>query len=397
MKIKIIGIILVIWSVGVSQAQKLDYFIQSALENHLVIQQKTAELDALKFVKDQSSPWSDLSIDGGYNLAKNGMENWSISLMQSVSLSGVTRAEKQVAAEGENVSFWALKDVQKQVVVEVSELYYELAVVREEISLQEQNYQTYSELEKLAQNQVSSGKGKMVDVVRAQINKKESEAVRKVLLEKEQDLKERFNILLVRPSKADIEVDQIDLDNTFQGVDFANHPLMKGAEAKIKYVEAQTELAKKVGSPVLSFGVEYMNMNPMMDATKHEVMPMVGVSLPLFRKKYKARVKQSLSDRLAVEKEKDWLANQLEREHRKLQSDIKQKNIQVQFAKEKVEQLEEAKELLIGYYISNGESFDELMRIQQEVLSVKMDQLELKQQLLSLSLAWNYLFKEIEG
>ena len=397
MKIKIIGIILVIWSVGVSQAQKLDYFIQSALENHLVIQQKTAELDALKFVKDQSSPWSDLSIDGGYNLAKNGMENWSISLMQSVSLSGVTRAEKQVAAEGENVSFWALKDVQKQVVVEVSELYYELAVVREEISLQEQNYQTYSELEKLAQNQVSSGKGKMVDVVRAQINKKESEAVRKVLLEKEQDLKERFNILLVRPSKAGIEVDQIDLDNTFQGVDFANHPLMKGAEAKIKYVEAQTELAKKVGSPVLSFGVEYMNMNPMMDAAKHEVMPMVGVSLPLFRKKYKARVKQSLSDRLAVEKEKDWLANQLEREHRKLQSDIKQKNIQVQFAKEKVEQLEEAKELLIGYYISNGESFDELMRIQQEVLSVKMDQLELKQQLLSLSLAWNYLFKEIEG
>ena len=397
MKIKIIGIILVIWSVGVSQAQKLDYFIQSALENHLVIQQKTAELDALKFVKDQSSPWSDLSIDGGYNLAKNGMENWSISLMQSVSLSGVTRAEKQVAAEGENVSFWALKDVQKQVVVEVSELYYELAVVQEEISLQEQNYQTYSELEKLAQNQVSSGKGKMVDVVRAQINKKESEAVRKVLLEKEQDLKERFNILLVRPSKAGIEVDQIDLDNTFQGVDFANHPLMKGAEAKIKYVEAQTELAKKVGSPVLSFGVEYMNMNPMMDAAKHEVMPMVGVSLPLFRKKYKARVKQSLSDRLAVEKEKDWLANQLEREHRKLQSDIKQKNIQVQFAKEKVEQLEEAKELLIGYYISNGESFDELMRIQQEVLSVKMDQLELKQQLLSLSLAWNYLFKEIEG
>ena len=397
MKIKIIGIILVIWSVGVSQAQKLDYFIQSALENHLVIQQKTAELDALKFVKDQSSPWSDLSIDGGYNLANNGMENWSISLMQSVSLSGVTRAEKQVAAEGENVSFWALKDVQKQVVVEVSELYYELAVVREEISLQEQNYQTYSELEKLAQNQVSSGKGKMVDVVRAQINKKESEAVRKVLLEKEQDLKERFNILLVRPSKAGIEVDQIDLDNTFQGVDFANHPLMKGAEAKIKYVEAQTELAKKVGSPVLSFGVEYMNMNPMMDAAKHEVMPMVGVSLPLFRKKYKARVKQSLSDRLAVEKEKDWLANQLEREHRKLQSDIKQKNIQVQFAKEKVEQLEEAKELLIGYYISNGESFDELMRIQQEVLSVKMDQLELKQQLLSLSLAWNYLFKEIEG
>src|SRR5699024_6173809 len=219
---------------------------------------------------------------------KNGMENWSISLMQSVSLSGVTRAEKQVAAEGENVSFWALKDVQKQVVVEVSELYYELAVVREEISLQEQNYQTYSELEKLAQNQVSSGKGKMVDVVRAQINKKESEAVRKVLLEKEQDLKERFNILLVRPSKADIEVDQIDLDNTFQGIDFANHPLMKGAEAKIKYVEAQTELAKKVGSPVLSFGVEYMNMNPMMDAAKHEVMPMVGVSLPLFRKKYKA-------------------------------------------------------------------------------------------------------------
>ena len=397
MKIKIIGIILVIWSVGVSQAQKLDYFIQSALENHLVIQQKTAELDALKFVKDQSSPWSDLSIDGGYNLANNGMENWSISLMQSVSLSGVTRAEKQVAAEGENVSFWALKDVQKQVVVEVSELYYELAVVQEEISLQEQNYQTYSELEKLAQNQVSSGKGKMVDVVRAQINKKESEAVRKVLLEKEQDLKERFNILLVRPSKAGIEVDQIDLDNTFQGVDFANHPLMKGAEAKIKYVEAQTELAKKVGSPVLSFGVEYMNMNPMMDAAKHEVMPMVGVSLPLFRKKYKARVKQSLSDRLAVEKEKDWLANQLEREHRKLQSDIKQKNIQVQFAKEKVEQLEEAKELLIGYYISNGESFDELMRIQQEVLSVKMDQLELKQQLLSLSLAWNYLFKEIEG
>src|SRR5699024_2778712 len=172
---------------------------------------------------------------------------------------------------------------------------------------------------------------------------------------------------------------------------------MKGAEAKIKYVEAQTELAKKVGSPVLSFGVEYMNMNPMMDAAKHEVMPMVGVSLPLFRKKYKARVKQSLSDRLAVEKEKDWLANQLEREHRKLQSDIKQKNIQVQFAKEKVEQLEEAKELLIGYYISNGESFDELMRIQQEVLSVKMDQLELKQQLLSLSLAWNYLLKKIEG
>jgi outer membrane protein TolC len=143
--------------------------------------------------------------------------------------------------------------------------------------------------------------------------------------------KARFNTLLNRPPETEIELpgelQQIaflpDMEAVFQQITDLNPMLRMIREESLAY-EAKAVMDKKMGYPMFGIGLQYMLLgkNPALEMSemgevnsmngKDMLMPMVSVSIPLYRNKYKAARKETQLLRQATEARYTDVANQLQ-------------------------------------------------------------------------------------
>ena len=111
---------------------------------------------------------------------------------------------------------------------------------------------------------------------------------------KEKSLKATFNKLLNRDVTEEVSINTSLATETLRG-SFrrdsiaTNNPQLNALDLKIKASEASEMAAQKDGLPKLGVGLDYA----IMEDGKNIVMPMVSVSIPIFRKKYKAAQKEA--------------------------------------------------------------------------------------------------------
>ena len=135
----------------------------------------------------------------------------------------------------------------------------------------------------------------------------------------------KFNQLLNQESEEDIiipahlEVKGEDLmrpgllDSIWQ-----SNPQIARIEAEEEALMANQKLSKLAGMPNLGAGLNYMPFQPRMESNQSiggqdMFMPMVSLSLPIYRKKYKAKENESFLLQEAKSFEKSELQNQLTR------------------------------------------------------------------------------------
>ena len=80
-----------------AKAQELDHFIQLALENHPQLNAANKRYEATALKVDQYSVWQDPSVNLGYNLTPNSMQDASASLMQNFAWFGTVKHQKEAA------------------------------------------------------------------------------------------------------------------------------------------------------------------------------------------------------------------------------------------------------------------------------------------------------------
>ena len=115
----------------------------------------------------------------------------------------------------------------------------------------------------------------------------------------------------------------------------SNHPLLNALELKIKAGEASEQAAQKQGLPNLGIGLDYIMVGDRTDLApgasappdngKDAIMPMVTVSLPIFRSKYKAAVKEAQLMQESYSFQKAEIVNSLKSEYEMAIYDIRQK------------------------------------------------------------------------
>ena len=83
-----------------------------------------------------------------------------------------------------------------------------------------------------------------------------------------------------------------------------------------------SKMDRRMSYPMIGIGLQYSVVNKVADPMgmpdmngKDMVMPMVKVSLPLFRRKYNARQRESHNYRMASELKRDNVQNQLQAEY----------------------------------------------------------------------------------
>ena len=145
----------------------------------------------------------------------------------------------------------------------------------------------------------TSGSG-LADLYRIQMEANEMETNIAGILNQQTTLIARFNSLLNRPPQSRVltpdtlksEVTGIPLAAVQDSL-LANNPMLWMLDYESKAIDVRKQMVTKMGYPMVGLGLNYslIKKNPMSTSSmngKDMVMPMVTVTLPIYRKKFRA-------------------------------------------------------------------------------------------------------------
>lgn len=374
-------IILLVVALG-SHSQTLDDYFKIAAENNPGLKAKYKNFEAAMEKIPQVSTLPDPTFSFGYFISpvetRVGPQRARFSLSQMFPWFGTLKARGDAAALLAEAAYQAFLDERNRLLFQVSTAYYPLYELQRWIELEKENIEILNSYKNIATRKFENGNSPMVDVLRVDIMLKDAQTRIQILEDKRQPLLSTFNNLLNRDETANVAISDtlsVDYPTGFFNKDslLHNNPLLTELDLRIRASEVNEVIAKKQGLPNLGVGLDYVVIGEpsgmvSADNGKDVVMPMLSVSIPIFRKKYKAaeREAQLMQDNFSYQKEN--MLNMLSSEFDRARFSMQQQNQLANLYDEQIVTTGQSLNLLFTAYGNSGREFEEVLRMQQQLL-----------------------------
>ncbi len=160
----------------------------------------------------------------------------------------------------------------------------------------------------------------------------------------------------------------------------AHNPMLGMYDAELAALESQKLMAKLEGKPMVGAGVNYMPFKPriedgMMMGGDNMLMPMVTLTLPIYRKKINSKIKETELLEESVRLNKESTLNQLEISWAKTIRDFEDANRNIELYTAQLDLAKQNLRLLLTAYATSGQDFEEVLRAQQLVLDYEFSKI----------------------
>ncbi|MFI0429188.1 TolC family protein [Mariniflexile sp. HMF6888] len=384
LKLRCLTFIVVLCSIS-SIGQTLQDYLSTASQNNPEIQSAYNEFEAALQKAPQVSSLPDPSLTmsafGRMIETRVGAQEARFSLMQMFPWFGTLEAKEHAANLMAEATFQKYLDSKNDVFLKIKKTYAELYEINTIIQLEEENLQILDNYRELALSKFKSGKGAMVDVVRIDIKRNDSETKIQLLKDQNLPLQIEFNSLLNRdldemvtiPNSLPLVENDVPLERDSL---FVFNPKLMGLDKKIESFEAQKKVVKKEGYPMVGIGLDYSIISkrdvPDLEMNGQDaIMPMLSVTLPIFRKKYHAKQKEIDFMLQAIHYEKQAVKNNLQTSYSMANYNISKAKTLKELYKKQTESTKQAMSLLIAAYSNSGTDFEEILRMNQDLLMLQ--------------------------
>ncbi|MCG8309915.1 MAG: TolC family protein [Cytophagales bacterium] len=374
-------------NVHMAEAQTLDDYLMEAAENNPGLKAGYLEFEAALQKSAQVQAIPDLALSFGYFVSpvetRVGPQRAKFSLVQMFPWFGTNGTKVDASEFNAQAKYHEFLDRKNELYYRVKKAYHPILELKEHIRWQKENLEILNTYKRLSTTNFSNGKGAMADVIRVDIMIDNATTEIQLLQDRLRPLQVAFNRLLNRPDSNRVVVQKSSVvrpvDNHFS-IDsvIANNPRLQAIEFNIQAASAMEETAGKQGLPTFGVGFDYVVVDKRTDPAdvpdngKNVFMPMVTMSLPLFRKKYNASIKEAQWTHSALNQKKSDVTNSLvsacENELYKIRKNLKLLELyDVQIQKTK-----QAIDLLYSAYSNSGNDFEEVLRMEQQLLKYNM-------------------------
>ena len=378
-------IIITVITLGFSilaNAQSLDEYFKIAAENNPGLQAKYKSFEAAMERVAQVSSLPDPNLSFGYFISpvetRVGPQRARFSLTQMFPWFGTLKAQEDVATLMAEAKYQEFLDARNKLLYQVAAAYYPLYELKRLVEIENENISILSSYKDIASVKFQNGKGAMVDVLRVDIMLKDAATNLSILEQKKKPLETRFNKLLNRQEADTIIVqDSLYVENlpvTYRRDSLlTSNPLLDELDLKIKASEAQELAATKQGMPKIGVGLDYVIVGQRTDMYVPDngqdvLMPMVTMSLPIFRGKYKAAQKEAQLMQESYALQKEDAVNRLTSTYEMIWFEIQKQLDQIILYEEQIMTSQQSLNLLFTAYGNSGKDFEEVLRMQQQIL-----------------------------
>ncbi len=365
-----------------ANAQSLDNYFKIAAENNPGLQAKYKSFEAAMQKVTQVSSLPDPNLSFGYFVSpvetRVGPQRARFSLTQMFPWFGTLKAQEDAATLMAEAKYQEFLDARNKLYYQVSASYYPLYELQKLITIEEENITILSSYKDIASVKFQNGKGAMVDVLRVDIMLKDATTNLSILEQKQKPLVTRFNKLLDRSNDDNIVVQDSLFtfslpENYRKNSLLASNPILDELELKIEASKASEQAAIKQGLPKLGAGMDYVIVGQRTDMSvpdngKDAFMPMVSVSLPIFRGKYKAAQKEAQLMQESYSLQREEATNRLTSSYDMIWFEIQKQVELIQLYEEQIQESGQSLNLLFSAYSNSGKDFEEVLRMQQQIL-----------------------------
>lgn len=385
---RIITILLIIlcYSPLISIGQTLDNYLQTAAENNPDLKASYVEFEAALQRVNQVNALADPRLSFGYFISpietRVGPQIAKVSLSQVFPWFGTLKAKENRANYMAEAKYQAFINDRNKLFFEVNKAYYPLYEVNQHLLLLAENLDILKTYKRLATSSFENNRGSMADVIRVDIMIENAETELMILNDQIVPLQVRFKQLLNRSDSLPLAIaETIELTVIEKGYRrdslLVGNPMIESLELQQKAMQESELLARKNALPQFGVGLDYAFIGERSDVSitdngKDAFMPMVSVSLPIFRKKYASAISEAQLGQKAIEYRKEAVENELISKYENAAFQLKKAEDLIGLYKTQIKKTEQLIQLLYSAYSNSAKEFEEVLRMQQQLLKYQM-------------------------
>ncbi|HES60073.1 MAG TPA: TolC family protein [Caldithrix sp.] len=370
---------------GFTQGQTLEEYFQIAADNNPGLQAEYKEYKAALLKVPQVSSLPDPTFSFGYFIepveTRVGPQKAKFSLTQMFPWFGTLKAQGNAAALMAEAKFQAFLDAKNKLYYDVAAAYYPIYELNRIRQIEQENVTLLDAYKTIALQKFQNGEGTMVNVLRTDIMLKDAQTNLDILNTKEMPLLASFNQLLNREANEPVAITDTLLviplpDNAVPDSMLVNNPNLFKFELLYESQQAAEKAAFRQGLPKFGLGLDYVLVDERTDMDvpdngKDVIMPMVSISLPIFRGKYKAAREEAKLMQESYRLKKEDLHNTLIAKYEMIKFEITKKQKLIELYVQQIEESKQMLNLLYTAYSNSGKDFEEVLRMEQKLLKYR--------------------------
>lgn len=382
-----------------AQTDSLDYYTALAIENNPNTKSQKLAYEAYLQRIPQAGAFEDPEFSGAFYpqpmeiIGGRSIADFGVS--QRFPWFGSRKSARVEASYQAEVQFQQYQSAIDELILEIHTQWYAMQKVNEQIKYNGEQLALLDNLEELATIRYSSastaGSSNMSDVLRIRLEKAELENNIESLNAFLEAEKSRFNTLLNRDVQSSVNLGKgivksdffLNIVEVLDAIDTQNPDLLM-IEKEILAYQAKAETDKKLSYPSLGVGLQYMvigktsidqfkmgNMNG-----KDMIMPSVSVSLPLFRKKYDVRQKESVLLQRAAQERRTHTLNSFKGELFYLKNQLEDAERIIALYEKQSELALTTYNLVVQEFAAGKSSLTNIIQVQRQLLNYQLKKAE---------------------
>lgn len=364
----------------------LNQYLEMAAQNNPELKAKFNAYNAALEKVPQVGALPDPQLMFGYFImpveTKNGPQQAKLSITQMLPWFGTLSSKEDVVLNAAKSKYEVFEEAKSNLFFDVKSSFYDLYFIDRGLDITLKNIQILERFKQLALIKIETGKATGVDALRVDMEIADLENNLALLRDQKHVTRVKFNKLLNTDQNSPVDVPEAlwvnDLTYSLQAiidrVNLNNHQLKRLDFIHQSFV-SQQQLAKKQGTPNLILGVDYTSIGSAgssTDAGKDALMFKVGLTMPLYRKKYSAMVRESILQQKVIEDKKVQKKNVLELLIEKTYSEYSDADRRISLFEKQSDLADRAIKLLESEYANNGKNFEDILKMEKRLLKYSL-------------------------
>ncbi|MDA3930898.1 MAG: TolC family protein [Prolixibacteraceae bacterium] len=383
----IIAILFLLISSTISAQDELGSYLKVAAENNTELKSKFSEYMAALEIAPQVKALPDPQLAFAYFIqpveTRVGPQQFKFSASQLFPWFGTLKDKENVAIQQAKAKYEVFLESKSKLFNDVRSTYYNIYFNAKAIEITKENIQLLNTFKRLANIKIEAGLTSALDEYRIEMELGDLENQLALLIDQDGVLSIQFQKLLNSESKVvfnpTIQLDDINLnlskEQVLDSILSKNHQLLT-LSLQQEALSYQKSLAGNNGKPSFLVGFDYTVVGKgdnNLAGTDAFVFPKIGISIPLYRTKYKAMVNEVLHLQSAKEFEIENKENLLSVVLENGWKNYSDADRRIQLYKSQSALAELSLNLLETEYSTGNMSFEEILRMERKLLKYKLE------------------------
>lgn len=315
-----------------------------------------------------------------------GAQKAKLSISQMFPWFGTLGAKEQQASLLAHAIYLKYMDARSKLEMKVTESWLDLILTDKKILFTQKRVEVLDLLEKQSLKRYESDQTDMVNVLYIQMLKEELISKLELFKDKRTTQQTAFNKILNRDLGMYVNTP---MDDSFllssmipnEGLIFANHNRVTSWNQMIESAQFGEKASKLSTLPKFGLGLDYAilskrNDMDVADNGQDAIMPMLSISIPIFRKKNKATIKVNQLKQQEYQQLKISELNQLQLEKQQAFELYKTGSRDLKLYEKLLTKAKQSYEILSSSYESSVKRYEEVLNMQQKIWIYEQKQVE---------------------